>query len=92
MSHDTACVFRMRHNKLFFPSLWTFLVSMAEEVKYILYLTIGFLNDRGLRFVSIKTIQVLLSRILSGLAIYLQNDLNFSENITLTVHKDMIIS
>ena len=36
--------------------------------------------------------QVLLSRILSGLAIYLQNDLNFSENITLTVHKDMIVS
>ena len=55
------------------------MVSMAEEVKYILYLTIGFLNDTGF-FLN----QVLLSRILSGLAIYLQNDLNFSENITLT--------
>ena len=62
------------------------MVSMAEEVKYILYLTIGFLND------TVFSNQVLLSRILSGLAIYLQNDLNFSENITLTVHKDMIVS
>ena len=62
------------------------MVSMAEEVKYILYLTIGFLND------TVFFNQVLLSRILSGLAIYLQNDLNFSENITLTVHKDMIVS
>ena len=52
------------------------MVSMAEEVKYILYLTIGFLND------TVFFNQVLLSRILSGLAIYLQNDLNFSENIT----------
>ena len=65
------------------------MVSMAEEVKYILYLTIGFLNDT---FFFQSTYQVLLSRILSGLAIYLQNDLNFSENITLTVHKDMIVS
>ena len=62
------------------------MVSMAEEVRYILYLTIGFLND------TIFFNQVLLSRILSGLAIYLQNDLNFSENIKLTVHKDMIVS
>ena len=62
------------------------MVSMAEEVKYILYLTIGFLND------TVFFNEVLLSRILSGLAIYLQNDLNFSENITLTVHKDMIVS
>ena len=64
------------------------MVSMAEEVKYILYLTIGFLND------TFFFNQVLLSRILSGLAIYLQNDLIFSENITLslTVHKDMIVS
>ena len=66
------------------------MVSMAEEVKYILYLTIGFLNDTFF-FQSSGGLQVLLSRILSGLAIYLQNDLNFSENITLTVHKDMII-
>ena len=57
------------------------MVSMAEEVKYILYLKDTFFFN-----------QVLLSRILSGLAIYLQNDLNFSENITLTVHKDMIVS
>ena len=62
------------------------MVSMAEEVKYILYLTIRFLND------TFFFNQVLLSRILSGLAIYLQNDVNFSENITLTVHKDMIVS
>ena len=62
------------------------MVYMAEEVKYILYLSIGFLND------TVFFNQVLLSRILSGLAIYLQNDLNFSENITLTVHKDMIVS
>ena len=59
------------------------MVSMAEEVKYILYLTISFLNDRGS---TVFFNQVLFSRILSGLAIYLQNDLNFSENITLTVH------
>ena len=52
----------------------------------MVYLTIGFLND------TFFFNQVLLSRILSGLAIYLQNDLNFSENITLTVHKDMIVS
>ena len=52
------------------------MVSMAEEVKYILYLTIGFLND------TFFFNQVLLSRILSGLAIYLQNDLNFSENVS----------
>ena len=67
------------------------MVSMAEEVKYILYLTIGFLND------TFFFNQVLLSRILSWLAISterIQNDLNFSENITgtLTVHKDMIVS
>ena len=57
------------------------MVTMAE-----VYLTIGFLND------TVFFNQVLLSRILSGLAIYLQNGLNFSENITLTVHKDMIVS
>ena len=62
------------------------MVSMAEKVKYILFLTIGFLND------TFFFNQVLLSRILSWLAIYLQNDLNFSENITLTVHKDMIVT
>ena len=39
------------------------MVSMAEEVKYILYLTIGFLND------TFFFNQVLLSIILSGLAI-----------------------
>ena len=54
----------------------------------MLYLNIGFLNDTFF----FQSRQVLLSRILSGLAIYLQNDLNFSENITLTVHKDMIVS
>ena len=59
------------------------MVSMAEEVKYISYLSIVFSMIRF--FFN----QVLLSRIVSGLAIYLQNDLNFSENITLTVHKDM---
>ena len=48
--------------------------------KIYLYINIGFLN--GTFFY-----QVLLSRILSGLAIYLQNDLNFSGNITLSVHK-----
>ena len=41
------------------------MVSMAEEVKYILFLTIGFLND------TFFFNQVLLSRILSWLAIYL---------------------
>ena len=64
------------------------MVSTAEEVKYILYSTIGFLNDTFF----FNQVLLVLSRILSGLAIYLQNDLNFSENITLTVHKDMIVS
>ena len=75
-THDTACVFRMRHNKC-----WSLLYGVyGGGGKIYLYINIGFLN--GTFFY-----QVLLSRILSGLAIYLQNDLNFSGNITLSVHK-----
>ena len=83
MSHDTACVFRMRHNKLF--SLLYGVYGGGSKIYIVLNLSV---------FSTIRFFfnQVLHSRILSGLAIYLQNDLNFSENITLTVHKDMIVS
>ena len=61
------------------------MVSMAGEVNIYVHK-----NRFSQRYVFFY--QVLLSRILSGLAIYLQNDLNFSGNITLSVHKDMIVS
>ena len=49
------------------------MVSMSGEEKYIV-LKYQFSQ----RYVFFQSKQVLLSRILSGLAIYLQNDLNFS--------------
>ena len=64
-----------------------YLVSMPGEVSICKKKYIDFLNKTFFYY-------VLLSRILSGLAIYQQNDLTFSGlsyALTLSVHKNMIL-
>ena len=57
------------------------MVSMTGEVKHVCTINIDFLNEIFLRIIFYE---ILLSRISSGLAIYLQNDMNFLGYIACT--------